>query len=392
MNVLALTDLDIKGKRVLIREDLNVPMKDGNITSDARLVAVLPTLRHAMNQGARVMVLSHLGRPEEGKITPEDSLLPVAKRLSKMLKTEVAFAPEYLEGLDVSPGQIVLCENVRCNLGEKKNNEELGKKYAALCDIFVMDAFATAHRAEASTHAVAQYAPVACAGPLLVQELQALETAALNPKKPTVAVIGGSKVSTKLTVLDSLCKQVDILIVGGGIANNFLKAQGAEVGISLYEPDLVAEAARLVGLHAEGGALIPVPVDVVTAPEFSQSSPATVKKISEVGPEDMILDIGPETADNYAHILSSAATIIWNGPVGAFEINQFGRGTEAIAKAIAASPAYSLAGGGDTLAAVDKYGVRDRISYLSTGGGAFLEFLEGKSLPAVAILQERAAG
>ena len=391
MNVLSMTDLDIKEKRVLIREDLNVPIKNGQITSDARLVAALPTLRHAIAQGARVMVLSHLGRPEEGIMTPEDSLAPVAERLSSLLGTPVSFVSDYLDGLDVAPGQIVLCENVRYNVGEKKNNESLGKKYAALCDVFVMDAFATAHRAQASTHAVAKFAPVACAGPLLTQELQALETAALNPKKPTVAVIGGSKVSTKLTVLDSLCKQVDTLIVGGGIANNFLKAQGAEVGISLFEPDLVAEAARLSGLHATGGAIIPVPVDVVTAPEFSPTSPATVKMVSEVEPQDMILDIGPETAANYAKILSSAATIIWNGPVGAFEINQFGRGTEAIAKAIAASPAYSLAGGGDTLAAVDKYGVRNRISYLSTGGGAFLEFLEGKRLPAVEILEERAA-
>ena len=384
MSIVAMSDLDLRGKRVLIREDLNVPVKDGVVTSEARILAALPTIQMALDKGAAVLVLSHLGRPTEGTSTPADSLAPVAARLAELLGRPVPLVADYLDGVDVAPGSVVLCENVRVNVGEKKNDPELGKRYAALCDVFVMDAFATAHRAQASTHAVAQFAQVACAGPLLVTELNALDAAALHPKKPVVAVIGGSKVSTKLTVLDSLSHKVDTLIVGGGIANNFLKAQGHEVGISLLEPDLVDEAKKLLTSGS-----IPVPTDVVVGTAFSADSPATVKKVEEVTADDMILDIGPATAAAYAALFANAGTIIWNGPVGAFELEQFGAGTESVAKAIAASPAFSIAGGGDTLAAIEKYGVKDAISYLSTGGGAFLEFLEGKSLPAVAILEER---
>lgn len=384
MSIVAMSDLDLRGKRVLIREDLNVPVKDGVVTSEARILAALPTIQMALDKGAAVLVLSHLGRPTEGTCTPADSLAPVAARLAELLGRPVPLVADYLDGVDVAPGSVVLCENVRVNVGEKKNDPELGKRYAALCDVFVMDAFATAHRAQASTHAVAQFAQVACAGPLLVTELNALDAAALHPKKPVVAVIGGSKVSTKLTVLDSLSHKVDTLIVGGGIANNFLKAQGHEVGISLLEPDLVDEAKKLLTSGS-----IPVPTDVVVGTAFSADSPATVKKVEEVTADDMILDIGPATAAAYAALFANAGTIIWNGPVGAFELEQFGAGTESVAKAIAASPAFSIAGGGDTLAAIEKYGVKDAISYLSTGGGAFLEFLEGKSLPAVAILEER---
>lgn len=384
MSIVAMSDLDLRGKRVLIREDLNVPVKDGVVTSEARILAALPTIQMALDKGAAVLVLSHLGRPTEGTCTPADSLAPVAARLAELLGRPVPLVVDYLDGVDVAPGSVVLCENVRVNVGEKKNDPELGKRYAALCDVFVMDAFATAHRAQASTHAVAQFAQVACAGPLLVTELNALDAAALHPKKPVVAVIGGSKVSTKLTVLDSLSHKVDTLIVGGGIANNFLKAQGHEVGISLLEPDLVDEAKKLLTSGS-----IPVPTDVVVGTAFSADSPATVKKVEEVTADDMILDIGPATAAAYAALFANAGTIIWNGPVGAFELEQFGAGTESVAKAIAASPAFSIAGGGDTLAAIEKYGVKDAISYLSTGGGAFLEFLEGKSLPAVAILEER---
>lgn len=384
MSIVAMSDLDLRGKRVLIREDLNVPVKDGVVTSEARILAALPTIQMALDKGAAVLVLSHLGRPTEGTCTPADSLAPVAARLAELLGRPVPLVVDYLDGVDVAPGSVVFCENVRVNVGEKKNDPELGKRYAALCDVFVMDAFATAHRAQASTHAVAQFAQVACAGPLLVTELNALDAAALHPKKPVVAVIGGSKVSTKLTVLDSLSHKVDTLIVGGGIANNFLKAQGHEVGISLLEPDLVDEAKKLLTSGS-----IPVPTDVVVGTAFSADSPATVKKVEEVTADDMILDIGPATAAAYAALFANAGTIIWNGPVGAFELEQFGAGTESVAKAIAASPAFSIAGGGDTLAAIEKYGVKDAISYLSTGGGAFLEFLEGKSLPAVAILEER---
>ena len=391
MQVTAMTDLNLSGKRVLIREDLNVPIKDGEITGEARLQAALPTIRAALEQGGRVLLLSHLGRPVEGEYSEENSLAPVAVRLGELLGAPVPLIRDYLENApDVQPGQAVLCENVRFNKGEKKDDEALGRRYAALCDVFVMDAFATAHRAQASTHAVARFAPVACAGPLLARELDALERSMAGAEHPLVAIIGGSKVSTKLTVLDSLSKKVDRLIVGGGIANNFIKAAGFEVGKSLYEPELVAEAARLMQAARDAGGEIPVPVDVVVGAAFSAESLGIVKKVNEVEPDDMILDIGPKTAAQYASILESAKTIIWNGPVGAFELDQFGRGTEALCRAVAASPAFSIAGGGDTLAAIEKYGVTGDISYLSTGGGAFLEFLEGKTLPAVAVLEERA--
>jgi phosphoglycerate kinase len=391
MHVLKMTDLSLGGKRVLIREDLNVPIKDGMVAGEARLAASLPTIKAARDAGAKVMLLSHLGRPTEGQFSADDSLAPVAARLSEMLGSEVRLIREYLDGaFPLEAGQVVLCENVRFNKGEKKDDEALGKKYAALCDIFVMDAFATAHRAEASTSAAARFAPIACAGPLLAAELDALTRGMAKAEHPLIAIIGGSKVSTKLTVLDSLSRKVDRLIVGGGIANNFIKAAGYEVGKSLFEPDLVDEARRLMEAARAAGGEIPVPVDVVVGAEFSASSPATVKKVSAVGPEDMILDIGPETSAMYAKILEEAKTIVWNGPVGAFEIDQFGKGTEALCKAVAASPAFSLAGGGDTLVAIEKYGALRGISYLSTGGGAFLEFLEGKTLPAVAVLEERA--
>ncbi|MCL1939975.1 MAG: phosphoglycerate kinase [Desulfovibrionaceae bacterium] len=391
MHVLKMTDLPLAGKRVVIREDLNVPIKDGKVAGEARLAASLPTIKAARDAGAKVMLLSHLGRPTEGEFSAADSLAPVAARLSEMLGSEVRLIRDYLDGgFPLEAGQVVLCENVRFNKGEKKDDEALGRKYAALCDIFVMDAFATAHRAEASTSAVARFAPVACAGPLLAAELDALTRSMLKAEHPLIAIIGGSKVSTKLTVLDSLSRKVDRLIVGGGIANNFIKAAGYEVGKSLFEPDLVDEARRLMEAAKAAGGEIPVPVDVVVGAEFSASSPATVKKVSAVSPEDMILDIGPETSAMYAKILEQAKTIVWNGPVGAFEIDQFGKGTEALCKAVAASPAFSIAGGGDTLVAIEKYGVEQGISYLSTGGGAFLEFLEGKTLPAVAVLEERA--
>ena len=389
MNILKMEDIDLKGKRVLIREDLNAPVKEGRVTSDARLKASLPTIKLAVAAGAKVLLLSHLGRPEEGVKSAEDSLAPVAARLSELLGAPVRLVDEYLDGIAVNEGEVVLCENVRYNKGEKKNDEGLGKRYAALCDVFVMDAFATAHRAQASTHAVARFAPVACAGPLLVGELEALERSLQSPEKPRLAIVGGAKVSTKLTVLDSLCKKVDTLIIGGGIANNFLKARGFEVGKSLYEPDLVGEAARLLEQSDAGGVYIPVPVDVVVGTAFSAESAATVKAADAVSADDMILDIGPETAKMYAAIIMDSRTVVWNGPVGAFEIDQFGKGTEAVGKAVAASKAFSIAGGGDTLAAVDKYGVRQGISYLSTAGGAFLEFLEGKILPAVEVLEQR---
>ena len=392
MHVLKMEDLVLRGKRVLIREDLNVPIKDGRITGEARLLASLPTIRMAKNAGAKVMLMSHLGRPVEGEYSEENSLAPVARRLGEMLDAEVALVKEYLDGVSLEDGQIVLFENVRFNKGEKKDNEELGKKYAALCDIYVMDAFATAHRAEASTSAVARFAPVACAGPLLARELDALDKSMAKAEHPLVAIIGGAKVSTKLTVLDSLSKKVDKLIVGGGIANNFIKAAGYEVGKSLFEPDLVDEAARLMKVARDAGGEIPVPVDVVVGTEFSASSPAEIKNVSEVGPEDMILDIGPQTAAQYTKILLEAKTIVWNGPVGAFEMDQFGNGTEAVCRAVAQSRAFSIAGGGDTLVAVEKYDVSKDVGYLSTGGGAFLEFLEGKVLPAVAVLEERAKG
>lgn len=392
MHVLKMTDLSLKGKRTLIREDLNVPVKDGKISGEARLLAALPTIRAAADAGAKVLLLSHLGRPVEGEYSEENSLAPVARRLGELLGKNVPLVKDYLDGgLSLEEGDVALCENVRFNKGEKKDDESLGKKYAALCDVFVMDAFATAHRAQASTSAVARFAPLACAGPLLAAELEALERSMAKAERPLTAIIGGSKVSTKLTVLDSLSKKVDRLIVGGGIANNFIKAAGFEVGKSLYEPELVDEAARLMRAAKETGGEIPVPVDVVVGAEFSASSPATVKNVSEVLPDEMILDIGPKTAALYERVLKEARTIVWNGPVGAFEVDQFGKGTEALCRAVAESPAFSIAGGGDTLAAIEKYGVAGRISYLSTGGGAFLEFLEGKTLPAVAVLEERAA-
>lgn len=387
MTVMKMSELDLTNKRVLIREDLNVPIKDGKITSDARLQAALPSLRLALEAGARVMVMSHLGRPKEGEHEAEFSLAPIAEYLSRALGQEVVLQKEWLEGGEViNPGQLVLMENVRFNQGEKANDDALAKKMAALCDIFVMDAFGTAHRAQASTHGVAKFAPIACAGPLLVGELEALSKALDNPAKPVVAIVGGAKVSTKLTVLESLSAVVDQLIVGGGIANTFLAAQGQPIGKSLSESDLIDTAKALTAKID-----IPVPQDVVVATEFSETAVATIKSAENVADDEMILDIGPKSAEHLAEILSKAKTIVWNGPVGVFEFDQFGKGTEVIARAIANSDAFSIAGGGDTLAAVDKYGIKEQVSYISTGGGAFLEFLEGKELPAVAILQQRAA-
>jgi phosphoglycerate kinase len=391
MNLLRMAELDLKGKRVLIREDLNVPVKDGMVTSDARIRAALPTLRLALEQGAQVVVLSHLGRPEEGKPTPEFSLAPVAAKLSELLGKPVPLVQDWLAGVAVKPGALVLCENVRFNKGEKKDDEALSRQMAALCDVFVMDAFGTAHRAEASTHGVARFAPTACAGPLLVQELEALERALAKPARPLVAIVAGSKVSTKLTILESLLSRVDNLIVGGGIANTFLAATGVKVGKSLYEKDMLPIASNLLQLARERGAAIPLPVDVVVAREFAATAHADVRPVAEVAEDEMILDIGPDTAEMFGELLKAAGTIIWNGPVGVFEIDQFGEGTQAIARAIARSKAFSLAGGGDTLSAIEKYGVEDGISYISTGGGAFLEFVEGKTLPAVAVLEQRAA-
>jgi phosphoglycerate kinase len=391
MAIKRMADLDLSGKRVLIRQDLNVPIKDGKVASDLRIKASIPTIELALEKGAAVMVMSHLGRPKEGEFSEEFSLKPVAERLSELLGKPVRLERDWLDGIEIEPGEVVLCENVRFNVGEKKNDPELGKKMAALCDVFVMDAFGTAHRAQASTHSVAQFAPVACAGPLLSAELDALGKALENPTKPLIAIVGGSKVSTKLTVLESLSQKVDQLIVGGGIANTFIAAAGHPVGKSLYEEDLIDEAKRLMEQAKVNNADIPVPVDVVCAKEFSESAEATIKNVADVDDDDMILDIGPETAKQYSEIIHNAGTIVWNGPVGVFEIDQFGEGTKAVALAIAESPAFSIAGGGDTLAAIDKYKISDRISYTSTGGGAFLEFLEGKKLPAVAILEERAA-
>ncbi|RTZ60514.1 MAG: phosphoglycerate kinase [Gammaproteobacteria bacterium] len=392
MSVIKMTDLDLAGKRVLIREDLNVPIKDGKVTSDKRIRASLPTIKFAMDAGAKVMLMSHLGRPTEGEYDPQFSLKPVADKLSDLLGVEVELKQDWLNGIDLENGQVALCENVRFNKGEKANDETLSKKMAALCDIFVMDAFGTAHRAQASTYGVGMFAPVACAGPLLAGELEALGKALNNPDRPMVAIVGGSKVSTKLTVLDSLSKVVDQLIVGGGIANTFIAAEGHNVGKSLYEEDLVEEAKRLRTAAQEKGGDIPVPTDVVTGKEFSETAVAETKTVEEVTDDDMIFDIGPDTSEAYAEVLKKAGTIVWNGPVGVFEFDQFGQGTKALGMAIAESDAFSIAGGGDTLAAVDKYGIADKISYISTGGGAFLEFLEGKKLPAVAMLEERAKG
>ncbi len=391
MSVIKMTDLDLSGKRVLIRQDLNVPVKDGKVTSDKRIRASMPTIKHCMDAGAKVMLMSHLGRPTEGEPAEEFSLKPVADYLTEALGQEVALVKDYLEKApELENGQVVLLENVRFNKGEKANDEELSKKYASLCDIYVMDAFGTAHRAQASTHGVGMFAPVACAGPLLAGELEALGKALGNPDRPMAAIVGGSKVSTKLTVLESLSKVVDQLIPGGGIANTFIAAAGYNVGKSLYEEDLVDEAKRLMEAAKAKGGEIPVPTDVVVGKEFSETAEATVKKVEDVADDDMIFDIGPETAARFGEMMKAAGTIVWNGPVGVFEFDQFGEGTKALGLAIAESSAFSIAGGGDTLAAVDKYGIADKISYISTGGGAFLEFLEGKKLPAVAMLEERA--
>jgi phosphoglycerate kinase len=390
MAILRMTDLDLRGKRVLIREDLNVPVQDGVVTSDARIRASLPTIQHARNAGARVLVMSHLGRPEEGVYDEEFSLAPVAKRLGELLGVKIRLEKDWLGGVEVAAGEVVLLENVRFNKGEKKDKEDLAKRMAELCDIYVMDAFGTAHRAEASTHGVARFAKVACAGPLLMNELIALETALEKPKRPLIAIVAGSKVSTKLTVLESLLGKVDKLIVGGGIANTFLLAEGYGVGKSLVEADMVDIARDLLKKSAELKVEIPLPTDVVVAKEFAASAEADVKAVGNVAAEEMILDIGPDTAERFARMLHDAGTVVWNGPVGVFEFDQFGEGTRTLAQAIARSPAFSIAGGGDTLAAIEKYRVEDDISYISTGGGAFLEFLEGKKLPAVAVLEERA--
>jgi phosphoglycerate kinase len=386
LNVKKMTDLDLSGKRVLIREDLNVPVKNGVVTSDARIRAALPTIKQAMGAGAKVIVMSHLGRPVEGEFDPQYSMQPVANQLSGLLGSEVKIINDWECGIELKDGELALLENVRFNPGEKKDDETLAKAYASLCDVFVMDAFGTAHRAQASTHGVAKYATVACAGPLLVGELDALEKALANPDRPMVAIVGGSKVSTKLTVLESLSEKVDQLIVGGGIANTFLAAEGLPVGKSLCEHDLIPQAQRLMKK-----ASIPLPSDVVVGTEFSESAEAKLKAAVDVADGDMIFDIGPETAQQLAQILKSAGTIIWNGPVGVFEFDQFGEGTRVISEAIADSKAFSIAGGGDTLAAVDKYGIADKVSYISTGGGAFLEYVEGKVLPAVAVLEARAS-
>ncbi|QZN96855.1 phosphoglycerate kinase [Symbiopectobacterium purcellii] len=385
MSVIKMTDLDLAGKRVLIRADLNVPVKEGKVTSDARIRASLPTIENALKQGARVMVTSHLGRPTEGEYNEEFSLLPVVNYLKDKISSPVRLAKDYLDGVDVAEGELVVLENVRFNKGEKKDDEELSKKYAALCDVFVMDAFGTAHRAQASTHGVGKFADIACAGPLLADELEALGKALGNPARPMVAIVGGSKVSTKLTVLGSLSKIADQLIVGGGIANTFVAAQGHNVGKSLYEADLIPEAKKLLETCD-----MPVPSDVRVATEFSETATATLKSVTAIKDDEQILDLGDVSAERLADILKNAKTILWNGPVGVFEFPNFRKGTEIIAQAIADSDAFSIAGGGDTLAAIDLFGIADKISYISTGGGAFLEFVEGKKLPAVVMLEERA--
>ncbi|WNO60786.1 phosphoglycerate kinase [Rheinheimera sp. MMS21-TC3] len=391
MSVIRMSDIDLQNKRVLIREDLNVPIKAGKISSDARLKAALPTIELALSKGAKVMLMSHLGRPEEGVFSADASLQPIVDYLNQALDVPVRLVSDYLDGVTINTGEVVVFENVRFNKGEAKNDDQLAKQLADLCDVFVMDAFGTAHRAQASTHGVAKYAPVACAGPLLVAELDALAAALKQPKRPLVAIVGGSKVSTKLTVLESLSGIVDQLIVGGGIANTFIAAKGNSVGKSLYEADLVAEAKRLMSQATERGATIPVPTDVVVGTEFSAASSATLKAVNAVDAGDMIFDIGPDTVKQLIEIINNAGTIVWNGPVGVFELEQFSAGTKALAEAIANSKAFSIAGGGDTLAAIDKYQIADKVSYISTGGGAFLEFLEGKKLPAVEILEQRAA-
>nr|MBO2466543.1 phosphoglycerate kinase [Xanthomonadaceae bacterium] len=391
MTILRMTDLDLAGKRVLIRQDLNVPIENGRITSEQRITASIPTLKLALEKGAAVMVTSHLGRPKEGQWSEADSLAPVARRLSELLGVEVPLVRDWVDGVEVRPGQIVLLENCRMNVGEKADDEALARKYAALCDVFVMDAFGTAHRAQASTHGVIRFAPVAAGGPLLMAELDALARALDNPARPLLAIVAGSKVSTKLELLTNLVDKVDQLIVGGGIANTFIAAAGHDVGKSLYEPDLVETAKKIAADAQARGARIPLPVDVVVAPAFAADAPATVKPVDQVGAGDMILDIGPQTAAQYAELIKAAGTVVWNGPVGVFEFDAFARGTETVARAIAESRAFSIAGGGDTLAAVDRYGIADDVGYISTGGGAFLEFLEGKTLPAVAALEARGA-
>ena len=384
-----LTEQSLAGKRVLIRVDMNVPVKNGVIGDDTRIRASLPSILHCLKAGASVILMTHLGRPTEGEPKPEDSLAPVARRLSELLAQEVKVLADWQAGIDLKAGDVVMLENVRLNKGEKKNNEELGRAYAGLCDVFVNDAFGTAHRAEASTHAVAQFAPVACAGVLLAAELDALGRALEAPARPLVAIVAGSKVSTKLTILEALADKVDQLIVGGGIANTFLLAEGKNIGKSLAEADLVGEAKKVIEKIRAHGGNVPLPTDVVVAPAFAADAPATIKAVDQVGDDEMILDIGPDTAQRYAALIAKAGTVVWNGPVGVFEFDAFGHGTETLARAIAASPAFSIAGGGDTLAAVDKYGIADDVSYISTGGGAFLEFLEGKQLPAVVALQAR---
>ena len=391
MTILRMTDIDLRGKRVFIRADLNVPQDAaGNISDDTRIRASVPALRHALNAGAAVMVTSHLGRPIEGEFKPEDSLAPVAKRLSQLLGIPVPLKANWVEGVDLNPGEIVLLENCRVNKGEKKNDETLARKLAALCDVYVNDAFGTAHRAEATTHGIAKFAQVACAGPLMSAELEALGKALTAPKRPLVAIVGGSKISTKLSILGELAKKVDHLIVGGGIANTFLLAEGLPVGKSLVEADLVGQAKAIIEAIKVKGGVVPIPVDVVCAKEFSARAKGTVKDAGAVAADDLILDIGPKTASKLADALRKAGTIVWNGPVGVFEFDQFGEGTKTIAHAIAASSAFSIAGGGDTVAAIAKYGIEKKIGYISTGGGAFLEFLEGKKLPAVEILEQRA--
>jgi phosphoglycerate kinase len=389
MTILRMTDLDLSGKRVLIRQDLNVPIDNGRITSEQRIVASIPTLRAALDAGATVLVTSHLGRPKEGEWSEENSLAPVARRLGELLGRPVPLVRDWVDGVEVEPGGIVLLENCRMNVGEGKDSEELAKKYAALCDVFVMDAFGTAHRAQASTHGVIRFAPVAAGGPLLMAELDALARALDKPARPLLAIVAGSKVSTKLELLTNLVGKVDQLIVGGGIANTFLAAQGLPVGKSLHEPDLLDTARSIIADAKARGADIPLPTDVVAARQFHPDAEAAVKPVAEVGEEDLILDIGPDTAARYAALVAKAGTVVWNGPVGVFEFDAFGNGTRTLAHAIADSAAFSIAGGGDTLAAVDKYGIADKVSYISTGGGAFLEFLEGKTLPAVAALEAR---
>ena len=387
--MLKMNELNLTGKKLLIREDFNVPLQDGKISDDTRIRAALPTIKHALQAGAAVILISHLGRPNEGQYEPEHSLAPVAQRLSELLKQPVRFECQWLQGLHIAPGEIVLCENVRFNVGENANEDKLARQMAKLCDIFVMDAFATAHRAQASTHGVAKFAPIACAGPLLAAEIEALTRATAHPEHPVIAIVGGSKVSTKLEVLKSLVNITDQLIVGGGILNTFMAAAGLAIGSSLHEPNLIATAQAIMQAAQQKGGKIPLPIDVVVASEFGPDAKPVVKLVQEIAPSDMILDIGPQTAQHFTDILRDARTILWNGPVGVFEFEAFAQGTKTLANVIANGSAFSIAGGGDTLAAIEKFGISDKISYISTGGGAFLEFIEGKVLPALAILAQR---